>query len=384
MAQQHQSQKSGTPRKILFVFGTRPEAIKLAPVIKALEQQPGVFEPRVCVTGQHRQMLDQVLDIFAIKPDYDLGIMKPNQNLFDVTSGVLLGLRDVLAHERPDWLLVQGDTTTTLAASLAAFYCRIKVGHIEAGLRSHNKALPFPEEVNRRISDVLSDFYFVPTEQSKNNLLREGISADTILVTGNTVIDALLWMTANKLRHCPEQVNELGDIDWNKRMILVTGHRRESFGDDFRSICHALFTIAKLYPDVNIIYPVHLNPNVQGPVTQILSNLPNVYLIPPQNYERFVWLMSRAYLILTDSGGVQEEAPALDKPVLVMRRVTERTEGIESGTAKLIGVGFEAIVENVKWLLEDPTEYTKMATAKNPYGDGMAAGRIVEALKTAV
>ncbi len=372
------------PTKILSIFGTRPEAIKLAPVIKALEQQPSLFEPRVCVTGQHRQMLDQVLDIFAIKPDYDLAIMKPNQDLFDVTSGVLLGLRDVLAHERPDWVLVQGDTTTAVAASLAAFYCRIKVGHIEAGLRSHNKSLPFPEEVNRRISDVLSDFYFVPTEQSKNNLLREGIAPDTILVTGNTVIDALLWLTANKPRHCPELIDELGDIDWNKRMILVTGHRRESFGDDFRSICHALLIIAKLYPDVNLIYPVHLNPNIQGPVRQILSNLPNVYLIPPQDYERFVWLMSRAYLILTDSGGVQEEAPALNKPVLVMRRVTERTEGIEAGTAKLIGVGAEAIVENVKWLLEDGTEYNKMAAASNPYGDGMAAGRIVEALKAAV
>src|SRR5215470_5031740 len=255
-------------RKILAVFGTRPEAIKLAPVIKVLEEERDVFRTKICVSGQHREMLDQVLNVFSIRPDYDLDVMKPNQDLFDLTARVLLGLRDVLAQEKPDWILVQGDTTTAVIASLAGFYCGIKVGHVEAGLRSHNKNLPFPEEVNRRITDVLADLYFVPTELSKNNLLKEGFSDGRIIVTGNTVIDALVWLR-QRIAHQAVEINALPNLDWSKQIILVTGHRRESFGQDFKSICHALLAIAKLYPDVNIIYPVHLNPNVQAPVKKL-------------------------------------------------------------------------------------------------------------------
>jgi len=294
-------------------------------------------------------MLDQVLDIFSITPDHDLNIIKANQDLFDVTTRVLLDLRGILIEEKPDWVLVQGDTTTTFAASLAAFYERVKVGHIEAGLRTYNKYAPFPEEINRRITDVLSDLYFAPTATSKHNLLREGISEKNIVVSGNTVIDALIWM-AEHLKTRQVVIHELIDLDWSKRMILVTGHRRESFGEDFRTICHALLKIANLYPNINIIYPVHLNPNVQAPVTEILGHSPQIYLIPPQDYEHFVWLMTKAYLILTDSGGIQEEAPALGKPVLVMRRVTERPEGIEAGSARLTGIEFNSIVEDVKLL----------------------------------
>jgi len=367
-------------RKILAVFGTRPEAIKLAPVIKVLEEERDVFRTKICVSGQHREMLDQVLNVFSIRPDYDLDVMKPNQDLFDLTARVLLGLRDVLAQEKPDWILVQGDTTTAVIASLAGFYCGIKVGHVEAGLRSHNKNLPFPEEVNRRITDVLADLYFVPTELSKNNLLKEGFSDGRIIVTGNTVIDALVWLR-QRIAHQAVEINALPNLDWSKQIILVTGHRRESFGQDFKSICHALLAIAKLYPDVNIIYPVHLNPNVQAPVKKLLINVPNLHLITPLDYEKFVWLMSKAYIILTDSGGIQEEAPALNKPVLIMRRVTERPEGIAAGTAKLIGVEMEAIVDNVRFLLEDSREYMRMAKAKNPYGDGTAAIKIVEVLR---
>ena len=375
-----QSLELPAPRKILAVFGTRPEAIKLAPVIKVLEEERSVFRTKICVSGQHREMLDQVLNVFSIRPDYDLDVMKPNQDLFDLTARVLLGLRDVLAQEKPDWILVQGDTTTAVIASLAGFYCGIKVGHVEAGLRSHNKNLPFPEEVNRRITDVLADLYFVPTELSKNNLLKEGFSDERIIVTGNTVIDALVWLR-QRIAHQAVEINALPNLDWSKQIILVTGHRRESFGQDFKSICHALLAIAKLYPDVNIIYPVHLNPNVQAPVKKLLINVPNLHLITPLDYEKFVWLMSKAYIILTDSGGIQEEAPALNKPVLIMRRVTERPEGIAAGTAKLVGVEMEAIVDNVRFLLEDSREYMRMAKAKNPYGDGTAAIKIVEVLR---
>ncbi len=367
-------------QRILCIFGTRPEAIKLAPVIKRLEAQSDLFDSRVCVTGQHRTMLDQVLRIFAITPDYDLNIIQADQDLFNITTRVLLDLREILTEEKPDWVIVQGDTTTTLAASLAAFYARIKVGHIEAGLRTYNKYAPFPEEMNRRMTDVLSDLYFAPTMTSKHHLVREGISEKHIVVSGNTVIDAFVWM-AEHLKDHPVQIQELVDLDWSQRMILVTGHRRESFGEDFRTICHALLKIANFYSNVNIIYPVHLNPNVQAPVTEILGHCPNIHLLPPQDYEHFVWLMSRAYLIVTDSGGIQEEAPALGKPVLVMRRVTERPEGIEVGSARLIGIEFNSIVEQVTLLLEDEEEYQKMAQAKNPYGDGKAAGRIVEALQ---
>jgi UDP-N-acetylglucosamine 2-epimerase (non-hydrolysing) len=374
--------RPSVPKRILSIFGTRPEAIKLAPIIKKLEEQSDLFKNKVCITGQHREMLDQVLHSFSIIPDYDLDIMKPNQDLLDVTSCILLGLKNIFSSERPDWVLVQGDTTTAVAGSLAAFYSRIKIGHVEAGLRSHNKYAPFPEEINRRISDVLSDLYFVPTEISKSNLLNEGISESKIIVSGNTVIDALLWILP-KVKKYKRHINGLTDIDWKKRMILVTGHRRESFGDDFEIICYALSRIATLYPHINIIYPVHLNPNVQAPVYKILGNSPNIHLIPPQTYEDFVWLMTKAYLILTDSGGLQEEGPALDKPVLVMRRVTERPEGITTGTAKLAGIDIHSIVEHVQLLLEDQTEYMQMAQAHNPYGDGRAASRIVEALKHA-
>jgi UDP-N-acetylglucosamine 2-epimerase (non-hydrolysing) len=367
-------------KRILSIFGTRPEAIKLAPVIKRLEEQSNLFESRVCVTGQHRKMLDQVLSIFSITPHHDLNIIKSDQSLFDVTTRVLLDVRGILIEEKPDWVLVQGDTTTTFAAGLAAFYERVRVGHIEAGLRTYNKYAPFPEEINRRITDILSDLYFTPTATSKYNLLREGICEKNIVVSGNTVIDALIWMAEN-LKARQVHIQELVDLDLNKQMILVTGHRREAFGEDFRIICHALLQIAELYPNINIIYPVHLNPNVQAPVSEILGHSPNIYLIPPQDYECFVWLMTKAYLILTDSGGIQEEAPALGKPVLVMRRVTERPEGIEAGCSRLTGIELKSIVEHTKILLENEREYQKMAQVKNPYGDGKAAGRIVEAIQ---
>jgi UDP-N-acetylglucosamine 2-epimerase (non-hydrolysing) len=369
--------------KILSIFGTRPEAIKLAPVIKELERQPDSFASKVCVTGQHQEMLKQVLEVFAIKPDYDLRIMQPNQDLFDITSRVLIGLRKILTDEKPDWILVQGDSTTTVSASLAAFYSRLRIGHIEAGLRSHNKFLPFPEEVNRRITDMLSDIHFVPTDVSKENLLKEGIPSRSIIITGNTVIDALLWIM-KKVKDRPVHIAELTDFDWEKQMILVTGHRRESFGDGLKSICDALSRIARRYPDVNMIYPVHLNPTVYHTVTHTLRNMPNIYLIPPQNYDSFVWLMTKAYFILTDSGGIQEEASALGKPVLVMRSVTDRPEGIEAGTTRLVGTDIASIVEHVEILLKDRDAYNKMARVKNLYGDGMAAKRIVEGLKNFV
>jgi UDP-N-acetylglucosamine 2-epimerase (non-hydrolysing) len=367
--------------KILSIFGTRPEAIKLAPVIKKLEMQPDSFKSKVCVTGQHREMLKQVLEVFSIKPDFDLSIMKPNQDLFDITSRVLIGLKKILMDEKPDWVLVQGDSTTTVSASLAAFYSKIRIGHIEAGLRSHNKYLPFPEEVNRRITDMLCDIHFVPTDVSKENLLKEGIPSRSIIITGNTVIDALLWMM-DRIKDKPMCIAELMDFDWEKRIILVTGHRRESFGEGLKSICYALLRIARLHPDVNMIYPVHLNPTVYHTVTNELKNMPNIYLIPPQNYDTFVWLMMKAYLILTDSGGIQEEASVLGKPVLVMRKVSDRSEGIEAGTTKLVGTDIASIVKHVEILLKDRDAYTKMAQVKNLYGDGMAANKIVKGLKS--
>lgn len=366
--------------KVLSIFGTRPEAIKFASVIKNLEDRPTLFESRICITGQHREMLNQVLDVFSIKPDYDLKIMKPNQDLFDITSHVLLGLKEILLCERPDWILVHGDTTTTISASLAAYYCQIKIGHIEAGLRTNDKYSPFPEEINRRATDLLSDSFFTSTETAKANLLNEGVPDEKIIVTGSTVVDALLQVLS-KVRNRPSPIDELSNIDWSKRIILVTGHRRESFGKDFNAIHNALLQVAEFYPDINIILPIHLNPNVQRSVVQMLRNSPNIYLIPPQNYENFVWLMTKAYFILTDSGGIQEEAPSLNKPVLVMRRTTERPEGIEAGAAKLIGTEKDSIVENVKLLLEDNSLYSKMAQAINPYGDGLAGVRVVEALQ---
>jgi UDP-N-acetylglucosamine 2-epimerase (non-hydrolysing) len=373
-------------QKILTVFGTRPEAIKMAPVIKALEKQPDRFESVVCVTAQHRQMLDQVLELFAIRPAYDLNIMKPGQDLFDITCNVLQGLKPVLEKERPDLVLVHGDTTTTMAAAIASFYCRTRVGHVEAGLRTHDKFAPFPEEINRRLAGAVADLHFAPTDASRQNLLREGVAADAIYVTGNTVVDALLAVS-ERIKSDPAVAGRFGRefsfLDPAKRLILVTGHRRENFGAGFEQICHALADIALAYPDVEVLYPVHLNPNVQEPVRRILGRegLANVHLIEPVDYLPFVYLMNRSYLIITDSGGVQEEAPSLGKPVLVMRETTERPEAVVAGTVKLVGTDRERIVAEAALLLNDGEAYRAMSLAHNPYGDGQAAGRIVRILQ---
>jgi UDP-N-acetylglucosamine 2-epimerase (non-hydrolysing) len=373
-------------KTIFIIFGTRPEAIKMAPVIIKLRAKSKELRTAVCVTAQHREMLDQVLDIFQIKPDYDLGIMKQNQTLFDVTVNGLKKLEGILRKEKPDAILVQGDTTTTFIASLAAYYLKVKIGHIEAGLRTKDKYNPFPEEINRRLTDCLADWYFVHTKQAKENLLKEGVDKKKIFVTGNTVIDALL-MTIRKQNNkrvqetIEKRFSSAYGISFDKRkIILVTGHRRESFGKDFESICKGLKKIAMNNQDVQIIYPVHLNPHVQNPVRKILSGLKNVHLIEPLDYFIFVWLMNRAYLILTDSGGIQEEAPSLGKPVLVMRKKTERTEGIEAGTAKLVGTDTERIYAETNKLLRNTKLYQKMSKAVNPYGDGKAAERIIKAL----
>jgi UDP-N-acetylglucosamine 2-epimerase (non-hydrolysing) len=370
-------------KRILLVFGTRPEAIKMAPVVKAFQKHPDQFDAKVCVTGQHRQMLDQVLAVFDIKPDYDLNIMAPNQDLYDITSKVLLGMRDVLKDAKPDIVFVHGDTTTSLAAGLAAFYQHIKVAHVEAGLRTYNMTSPWPEEMNRQLSDRLCDYCFAPTETSRNNLLQEKISAN-ITVTGNTVIDALL-MATEIIKTTPdvhqqilEDLEEKGYKPADKRYILVTGHRRENFGEGFLRICNALQEIAHRHPDTDIVYPVHLNPNVQKPVYELLANIPNIYLIPPLDYLPFVYLMRHCYLLLTDSGGVQEEAPSLGKPVLVMRDTTERPEAVDAGTIRLVGTDSAAIVREVSRLLTDALAYSEMARALNPYGDGKAGTRISE------
>lgn len=367
--------------KILSVFGTRPEAIKMAPLIKELEKYPGKFKSVVCVTAQHRQMLDQVLDLFEIKPDYDLDIMKQGQDLFDITTSVILGLRPVLKEEMPDLILIHGDTTTALAASLAAYYCRIPVGHVEAGLRTGNKYAPFPEEINRKIAGILSEIHFAPTASARLNLLREGIKDSSIHVTGNTVVDALLSVV-EKLQQNSAVSHGLDQhfrfLDPTKRLLLVTGHRRENFGNGFENICRALAAIADNNQDIEILYPVHLNPNVQGPVKRFLGGgrHPNIYLIEPVDYLPFVYLMSRSYLIITDSGGLQEEAPSLGKPVLVTRETTERPEAVEAGTVKLVGTDVDNIVSEVERLLADHAYYQSMSVAHNPYGDGKAAERI--------
>lgn len=365
-----------------MVFGTRPEAIKLAPVIHELLKHPRDFKTRVCVTAQHREMLDQVLAIFKIRTHHDLDIMQKGQSLEDVTSRVLLGMKKVLAQERPDMILAQGDTTTVMAAALAAFYAGVPVGHVEAGLRTWNKRSPFPEEINRVIATHLSDLHFAPTEQSRKNLLREGISPDTILVTGNTVIDALFHVRASVKRARKTFERSFPGIDFTRRMILVTGHRRENFGEGFLGICRAIQTIAGRHPDVEIVYPVHLNPNVQRPVRSILGHLPNVHLLDPQPYLPFVFLMDTSYLILTDSGGVQEEAPSLGKPVLVMRNHTERPEAVKAGTVRLVGTSSRKIIGEIERLLTDKGAYHSMSKAHNPYGDGKSSARIVRALKT--
>lgn len=372
-------------KKILSVFGTRPEAIKMAPVVKELAKHLEVFDSRVCVTAQHREMLDQVLDLFEIVPEYDLDIMKPGQSLTDVTCNVLQGIAPVLKEFKPDVVLVHGDTTTTMAASLAAYYQKIAVGHVEAGLRTWNIYSPWPEEMNRRLTSAITRYHFAPTELSRQNLLNEGVDEKTILVTGNTVIDALLDVV-HKVRSDKvlqdEMTARFSFLSSNKRLVLVTGHRRENFGEGFEQICKALKEISELHDDVEIVYPVHLNPNVQEPVKRILGHVANMHLIEPQDYLPFVYLMDRACLIITDSGGVQEEAPSLGKPVLVMRDTTERPEAVEAGTVKLVGTDAEKIVNEAKKLLVDKEAYDSMSRAHNPYGDGKASGRIIKALKT--
>jgi len=362
---------------MLFFFGTRPEAIKLAPVIKELNKHPDRFLVKVCVSAQHREMLDQVLNFFDINPDFDLNIMKPDQDLFDVTANMVSGIKKILIEDRPDWVIVQGDTTTTFVGALGAFYEKIKVAHVEAGLRSFHKHAPFPEEINRVMTTHLADLHFAPTLRAKENLLRESIPPDKICLVGNTSIDAL-FLCLGKLSD--RKPTEFRGIDFRKKIILVTGHRRESFGRPFENICQALKTIAN-HPGAEIVYPVHLNPNVRRPVLKVLKDISNVHLIEPLDYPSFVWLMQKSYLVLTDSGGVQEEAPSLGKPVLVMRDVTERTEGIEAGTARIVGTERERIVSEALRLLQDCAEYEKMAQAVNPYGDGQASKRIVHILK---
>ena len=369
--------------KILSVFGTRPEAIKMAPLTLALKDDDSV-DSRVCVTAQHREMLDQTLRIFDVKPDYDLDVMSKDQTLHDVSARIISRMRPVLIDYKPDIVLVHGDTLTTFCASTAAFFERIKVGHVEAGLRSNDLMAPWPEEANRRVTSIFTNYHFAPTVSAEQNLLKEGVSKDAIFVTGNTVIDALHWMR-DKIDKSPEYQEEFSRnfsfLDPAKRMILITGHRRENFGAGFENICAAIKSLAQSYPDVQWVYPVHLNPNVKGPVEEFLQGLPNVYLIDPQDYAPFVYLMTQCYFVLTDSGGVQEEAPALGKPVLVMRDTTERPEAVEAGTAKLVGMDANEIVTQCKKLLDHDGSYRSMSQAINPYGDGKAIPRIVDILK---
>ena len=359
----------------------------MAPLVKAFQKNVSDFETRVCVTAQHRQMLDQVLDLFQIVPEYDLNIMAPGQDLYDITSKVLLGLREVLRDFQPDVVLVHGDTTTSMAAGLAAFYQQIKVGHVEAGLRTYNLASPWPEEMNRQVTDRLCSYYFAPTERSKQNLLREGVAESSIVVTGNTVIDALLMAVemihtdAEREQQLHEELRSKGYTITDRRFILVTGHRRENFGDGFLHICKAIRRLAAEHPDMDLVYPVHLNPNVQRPVYELLSGLDNVYLIPPLDYLPFVYTMQHSTLLLSDSGGVQEEAPSLGKPVLVMRDTTERPEAVEAGTVRLVGTDVDAIVREVNVLLTDEAVYRKMSETHNPYGDGKACSRILDSLR---
>ena len=381
-------------KKILLVFGTRPEAIKMAPLVKEFQKDTEHFETKVCVTAQHRQMLDQVLEVFGITPDYDLNIMAPNQDLYDITSKVLLGLRDVLKDFAPDVVLVHGDTTTSMAASLAAFYRQIAVAHVEAGLRTYDMLSPWPEEMNRQVTDRICTYYFAPTGQSRQNLLRENIEEKKIFVTGNTVIDALRQVV-RKIKTDAELDKELEGVllrsgyDVNrlvegKRLVLITGHRRENFGDGFIHMCTAIKDLTRKYPEVDFVYPMHLNPNVRKPIHEVfgedLSHLENMFFIEPLEYLSFVYLMEKSTMVLTDSGGIQEEAPGLGKPVLVMRDTTERPEALAAGTVKLVGTDYDKIVSEVSALLDDTAYYDAMSQAVNPYGDGLACGRIVEFL----
>jgi len=377
-------------KKVMVVFGTRPEAIKMAPLCHRLRKQKDI-ETIICVTGQHRELLDQVLSIFELIPDIDLNVMKKGQDLYDVTSSILLKMRDTLREEKPDIVLVHGDTTTTFATSLACFYMGIKVGHVEAGLRSHDIHAPFPEEYNRRSTGIIADYHFAPTDLSQQNLLAEGKNKESIIVTGNTVIDALhlvlkkIDVDNNKSKDITLRLNERLPFAWEAaRFVLITGHRRENFGKGFFGICEAIKELAMNNPEVHFVYPVHFNPNVQKPVNEILSGLNNVWLIEPLEYEEFVYLLKQSYLVLTDSGGIQEEAPRLGKPVLVMRDVTERPEAVEAGTVKLVGALKTNIISSIHLLLNDEALYTKMSQAHNPYGDGKACDRIVEYIRESV
>lgn len=382
-------------KTILLVFGTRPEAIKMCPLVKEFKRFPELFDTKVCVTGQHREMLDQVLHIFDIQPDYDLNIMKQGQDLYDITSRVLLGMRDILQEVKPDVVLVHGDTTTSTAAALAAFYQQIPVGHVEAGLRTNNIYSPWPEEMNRQITSRIATYNFAPTPLSKSNLLKENIKEDSILVTGNTVIDALHQVVyqiksndsmATELSHQLLQAGyDISRLDANRKLVLITGHRRENFGQGFINICTAIRDLANRFPNVDFVYPMHLNPNVRKPIHQVFGEqtnaCENVFFIEPLEYLLFVYLMEKSYLVLTDSGGIQEEAPGLGKPVLVMRNTTERPEALDAGTVRLVGTDYELIVSSVTELLTDTQAYSHMSHAINPYGDGKACGRIVNHLK---
>ena len=379
----------------MLVFGTRPEAIKMAPLVKEFQKHPQEFETIVCVTGQHRQMLDQVLEIFDIKPDYDLNIMKQGQDLYDVTARVLTGMRDVLAESKPDVVLVHGDTTTSTAAALAAFYQQIPVGHVEAGLRTHNIYSPWPEEMNRQITGRIASYDFAPTPLSRENLLAEGVADTKITVTGNTVIDALYWVV-DKIKSSPDLQAELSGelmkagydvnrLNNGRKLVLITGHRRENFGDGFISMCRAIKTLTEKYPEVDFVYPMHLNPNVRKPIHEVfgedLTGLGNMFFIEPLEYLSFVFLMEKSSIVLTDSGGIQEEAPGLGKPVLVMRDTTERPEALSAGTVRLVGTDYNRIVSEVSSLLDDEKHYEEMSKAVNPYGDGLACQRIVNFIK---
>lgn len=379
-------------KRVILAFGTRPEAIKMAPLVKEFQKYPDQFDTIVCVTGQHREMLDQVLRIFNIQPQFDLNIMKPGQDLYDVTSRVMLGLRDVLKEAKPDIVLVHGDTTTSMAAALAAFYQQIPVGHVEAGLRTHNIYSPWPEEMNRQITGRIATFHFAPTQLSKENLKRENVSDNSIIVTGNTVIDALYWVVdkikndrildlelASVLQDAGYEMNRLNN---GKRLVLITGHRRENFGEGFISMCKAIKTLTEKYPEVDFVYPMHLNPNVRKPIREVFGeqHADNMFFIEPLEYLSFVYLMEKSTIVLTDSGGIQEEAPGLGKPVLVMRDTTERPEALEAGTVKLVGTDYDKIVTEVSRLLDDVSYYEAMSKAVNPYGDGLACQRIVKTL----
>ena len=375
-------------KKIILVFGTRPEAVKMAPLYHELKKFEGEFKTLVCVTAQHREMLDQVLNVFDIHPDIDLNLMKKRQDLFDITAGVILSMRDVIQNEQPDLILVHGDTTTSSIASIAGFYAGVSVGHVEAGLRTHDIRSPFPEEFNRRLTALTAKFHFAPTEVARKNLLDEGISERNIFVTGNTVIDAMLWVLARiesdkeRKRSVIAHLNQRLPFDWQgSQYVLITGHRRENFGEGFLQIAGALNDLACKYPKINFVYPVHLNPNVQEPIVSNLSSVPNIHLVEPLGYEPFIYLLKHCHIVLTDSGGIQEEAPSLSKPVVVMRETTERPEGVEAGTVKLVGADRSKIVAAVSELLDSEEKHKKMAHAHNPYGDGQACEAIVNVIR---